>query len=192
MTKRKDKKKIHIDDKDKSSTQAATKDAEKLDLEQLREKLLRTQAEYANYQKRMARSSEEARIWTKAEIIKNFLPILDDMEQAIQAGENAKDIDSLLAGFKLVYQHMQDMLTRQQVEIIGTEDQRFDPAVHEAVMQAESADHKPGTVVAELRKGYTLDGRTLRPARVAVSKSVEAQPEPDQQEAPAEKNQDSQ
>ncbi len=75
------------------------------------------------------------------------------------------------------------MLAKQQVEPIATEKQKFDPAIHEAMLQQESSDHEPGTVITELRKGYTLDSRTLRPARVAVSKSAESEPEKPQQDS---------
>jgi len=182
MIKRKDQKKTHQDEQAEASAERPTKDPEQLDNKELLDKLQRVTADFLNYQKRMTRNSEEVRLWAKAEMIKGFLPIVDDFEQALEAGKNAKDIDSLLAGFKLVHQHMQDMLARQQVEVISTEQQSFDPAVHEAVMQQESADHDPGTVVTELRKGYTLNGRTLRPAKVAVSKSVEAHPDQPQQD----------
>ena len=180
MIRRKDQKKSHQD------SQAETSAGQPLqEKQELLDKLQRTQAEYANYQKRVSRDTEDLRRWTKAEIIKGFLPVLDDLEQALEAGKNAKDIDSLLEGFELVHKHMQDMLTRQQVEIIPTEKRAFDPAVHEAVLQQESADHEPGTVMTELRKGYILNGRTLRPARVTVSKEP-SDPEPE----PEPKNQD--
>jgi len=134
-------------------------------------KLQRVTADFLNYQKRMARNAEDTRLWAKAEIIKGLLPIVDGLEQALEAGKNANNMESLLEGFKLVYEHLQDMLAKQQVETMPTEGQKFDPAIHEAILQQESADHEPGTVIAELRRGYTMDGRTLRPARVVVSRS---------------------
>ena len=178
MIKRKDQKKTPQDKQAEAS-------ADKLpqDKQELLDKLQRVTADFLNYQKRTDRNAQELRLWAKAEMIKGFLPIVDDLEQALEAGKNAKDIDSLLEGFKLVYQHMQDMLAKQQVEPIATEKQKFDPAIHEAILQQESSDHEPGTVIAELRKGYTLDSRTLRPARVAVSKSAESEPEKPQQDS---------
>jgi len=196
MTKRKDHEKTPEDKQTEASAEHPPKELEQLDSKELLDKLQRVTADFMNYQKRMTRNAEEVRLWTKADIIKSFLPIVDDLEQALEAGKNAKDIGSLLEGFKLVHQHMQEMLNRQQVEAIPTEQQSFDPAIHEAVMHRESPDHEPGTVVTELRKGYTLNGRTLRPARVAVSKTVEAPPEQPRQDSPADspnqKQQDSQ
>ncbi len=138
---------------------------------ELMEKLQRVTADFANYQKRMARNAEETRQWARAEIIRSILPAIDDFEQALEAGKTAQDVQSLLEGFKLVHEHLLGMLAQQQVEAIATEGEKFDPAVHEAMLQQESSEHDPGTVMAELRKGYTMNGRTLRPARVIVSKS---------------------
>ncbi len=134
-------------------------------------KLQRVTADFANYQKRMARNAEETRQWARAEIIRSILPAIDDFEQALEAGKTSQDVQSLLEGFKLVHDHLLAMLGKQQVQTIATEGQKFDPAVHEAMLQQESVEHEPGTVIAELRKGYTMNGRTLRPARVTVSKS---------------------
>ena len=135
-------------------------------------KLQRVTADFDNYQKRMARNAEETSQWARADIIKSILPAIDDFEQALEAGKTAQDVQSLLEGFKLVHEHLLTMLSNQQVQAIATEGQEFDPAVHEAILQQESTEHEPGTVIAELRKGYTMNGRTLRPARVTVSKSL--------------------
>ena len=177
MIKRKDEKKTHKDKQTETPAQPPQEDKDQQDKKELLAKLQRVTADFLNYQKRMDRNGEEVRLWAKAEMIKGLLPIVDDLEQALEAGKTAKDIQSLLEGFRLVYQHLQDMLAKQQVEPIPTKKQKFDPAIHEAMLQQASADHEPGTVMAELRKGYLLDGRTLRPARVAVSKSAEDQPE---------------
>ena len=134
-------------------------------------KLQRVTADFDNYQKRMARNAEDTRQWARAEIIGSLLPAIDDFEQALEAGKTAGDVQSLLAGFNLVHDHLLAMLERQQVKRIETEGQKFDPEVHEAMLHQESAEHEPGTVMTELRKGYTLNGRPLRPARVTVSKS---------------------
>ncbi len=174
MLKRKeDTKKQQLDAKepspDESDSQTKGKTSHKK--KDLLGKLQRVTADFANYQKRMARNAEEARQWAKAEMIKSILPAIDDFEQALEAGKTAQDVQSLLEGFKLVHEHLLGMLGKEQVEAIATEGEKFDPAVHEAVLQKESAGHEPGTVIAELRKGYTMNGRTLRPARVIVSKS---------------------
>ena len=134
-------------------------------------KLQRVTADFDNYQKRMARNAEETRQWARAEIIRSILPAIDDFEQALESGKAAKDVQSLLEGFKLVHDHLLAMLAQQQVAKIEAEGQKFDPEIHEALLHLESAEHEPGTVIAELRKGYTINGRPLRPARVTVSKS---------------------
>ncbi len=154
---------------DESDSQAKAKTSHKK--KDLLGKLQRVTADFANYQKRMARNAEEARQWAKAEMIKSILPAIDDFEQALEAGKTAQDVQSLLEGFKLVHEHLLAVLGKQQVQTIATEGEKFDPAVHEAMLQQESLEHEPGTVIAELRKGYTMNGRTLRPAKVTVSKS---------------------
>ncbi len=162
---------------DESGSQAKAKISHKK--KELLEKLQRVTADFANYQKRMARNAEETRQWARAEMIRSILPAIDDFEQALEAGKTAQDVQSLLEGFKLVHDHLLAMLGKQQVQTIATEGQKFDPAVHEAMLQQESTEHEPGTVMAELRKGYTMNGRTLRPARVTVSKSPgEKEPAP--------------
>lgn len=186
MQKRKEKKKIPIQDYESpdrdpqdlseagdSQGPEASKTGDK---KHLMEKLQRVTADFLNYQKRTARNAEETRQWARAEIIKTILPAIDDFEQALDAGKNASDVPSLLEGFNLVHDHLLDMLTKQQVTTIPTAGRKFDPAVHEAMMQQESTDCKPGTVITELRKGYTINGRTLRPARVIVSR----RPEPEE------------
>ena len=162
---------------DESASQAKAKISHKK--KDLLAKLQRVTADFANYQKRMARNAEEARQWARAEMIKSILPAIDDFEQALEAGKTAQDVQSLLEGFELVHDHLLAMLGKQQVATIATQGQKFDPAVHEAMLQQESTEHEPGTVMAELRKGYTMNGRTLRPARVTVSKSPgEKEPAP--------------
>ena len=162
---------------DESGSQAKAKISHRK--KDLLAKLQRVTADFANYQKRMARNAEETRQWARAEMIRSILPAIDDFEQALEAGKTAQDVESLLEGFKLVHDHLLAMLGKQQVQTIATEGQKFDPAVHEAMLQQESAEHEPGTVMAELRKGYTMNGRTLRPARVTVSKSPgEKEPAP--------------
>ncbi len=154
---------------DESGSQAKAKISHKK--KDLLAKLQRVTADFANYQKRMARNAEETRQWARAEMIRSILPAIDDFEQALEAGKTAQDLQSLLQGFKLVHDHLLAMLGKQQVQTIASEGQKFDPAVHEAMLQQESTEHEPGMVIAELRKGYTMNGRTLRPARVTVSKS---------------------
>ena len=133
-------------------------------------KLQRVTADFDNYQKRMARNADETRQWARAEIISSLLPAIDDFEQALEAGKTAQDVGSLLEGFKLVHDHLLTMLGQQQVQKIEAEGEKFDPEVHEAMLHQESSEHDPGTVMAELRKGYMMNGRTLRPARVTVSR----------------------
>jgi len=139
-------------------------------------RLQRLSADFANYQKRASREVVDACEFANADLIKNLLPVLDDMERAIdaaKAGTNADD--PLLVGMKLVHDKALATLKNCGVETIDAQGKPFDPVNHQAVVHMPSDKHKPGTVMQELQKGYILKGRLLRPATVVVSKAPEAE-----------------
>jgi len=133
-------------------------------------RLKRLSADYVNYQKRVQRDMEETREFANAELIRDLLGVLDDMERALEAAKaNHSEDDPLLAGMQLVYKKALEVLGRYGLQPIQAAGQAFDPARHEAMMQQPSAEHAGPTVLAELQKGYELKGRVLRPARVVIS-----------------------
>ncbi len=137
-------------------------------------RLQRVSADYLNYQKRVQREIAEARDFANADLIRELLGVLDDMERALEAArENHHADDPLLAGMQLVYDKALEVLARHGVTPIEAEGQPFDPNRHEAMMQ-QPADVDAPTVVGELQRGYELKGRLIRPARVIVG-----MPEPD-------------
>ena len=148
-------------------------------------RLQRTAADYLNYQKRSARQADEARQQAHAELIKQLLPVLDDMERALGAArENHAEDDQFLAGMQLVHDKALETLGRFGVAAIEAVGKPFDPDTHAAVMQQDDDEHPPQTVLQEVQKGYAIHGRTLRPASVVVSKEPENAREdrPDQQD----------
>jgi molecular chaperone GrpE len=138
-------------------------------------RLQRVSADYLNYQKRQQRQETEARRYANAELARDLLAVLDDMERALEAAEADHDADDpLLAGMRLVYDKALEVLARHGVRPIPAAGEPFDPLRHEAMMQQPSEKHDRPTVLQELQRGYELNGRVLRPARVIVS----ARPEP--------------
>ena len=134
----------------------------------------RTAAELANFKRRQEEQRKLQRDRIKAEVIEGVLSALDDMELAFQ--NTPEELDGQLIGwvegFRLVQRKLDKTLDEQNVMPIDTAGE-FDPNFHEALMEVENAEHPPGTVVEEMEKGYTLNKKVVRPARVVVSKAGE-------------------
>jgi molecular chaperone GrpE len=133
----------------------------------LQDRLLRTAAEFDNYRKRMDRDRRDLADYTAGEVLGEFLPIIDNLERALQA---AAPDDPLRKGVELVHKQMLDLLRKRGVkpiEALGTD---FDPNFHQAVIHEESAAHREGEVMEELQRGYVVGERLLRPAMVKVAK----------------------
>ncbi|MHC4715702.1 MAG: nucleotide exchange factor GrpE [Planctomycetota bacterium] len=142
----------------------------KAERDDLLSRLQRVSADYVNYQQRARRDVEAARDFANADLIREILAVLDDMERALDAGAaNHSADDPLLAGMRLVYDKALAVLARYGLQPIEAEGQDFDPTRHEAMMQQPSDEHEVQRVVSELQRGYELKGRVLRPARVIVS-----------------------
>jgi len=140
--------------------------------EEWKDKFLRAKAELANYQRRVERERNEALRYAHAQLMQALLPILDDLERLVGSacGEATIDVDAVVGGAKLTLDSFLKLLSDFRVERIEALGQRFDPAVHQAVMEQPSEEHAEPTVLAELAKGYRLHDRVLRPARVVVSR----------------------
>jgi molecular chaperone GrpE len=134
----------------------------------LQDRLLRTAAEFDNYRKRMDRERRELAEYTAGEAIKDLLPIIDNLERALQAP--AQD-DPLRKGVELIHKQMLDLLRKRGVRPIEATGTMFDPKYHNAVIHEESSEHPDGEVIQELQRGYMLGERLLRPAMVKVAKS---------------------
>jgi molecular chaperone GrpE len=132
----------------------------------LQDRLLRTAAEFDNYRKRMDKERRDLAEYTAGEAIKDLLPIIDNLERALQA--SALD-DPLRKGVELIHKQMLEILRRRGVTPIEALGADFDPNVHEAVTQEESAQHRDGEVMEELQRGYKVGDRLLRPAMVKVA-----------------------
>ena len=129
----------------------------------LYDRLLRKQAEFENYKKRVDRERTEFVQFASSELMKELLNALDSFDLALRnAGGD-------LRGFELIYKQLQDTLARFGLKAIEAKGQKFDPNVHQAVATQATGEVEDNTVIEEMRKGYLLNGRLLRPAMVTVT-----------------------
>ncbi|MGD9022829.1 MAG: nucleotide exchange factor GrpE [Deltaproteobacteria bacterium] len=140
--------------------------------EENRERLLRVTAEFENYKKRMEREMNDFRKFANESLIKEILPIVDNLERAVETPNNeAEDaFNGLKEGVQMTLKGLLDCLEHYGVVPMESLNRPFDPNFHQAVMQEESEAHSDNTVVQELQKGYLIRDRLLRPAMVVVSK----------------------
>ena len=138
---------------------------------------LRQVAETENFKKRTAREKAEAIRFSNEALVKDLLPVLDNIERAVEHARGGGNGEPLLEGIELVLKGFLEVLEKHGVKQIGAKGERFDPQSHEAFAQVESQDHEPNTVVEELHKGYAMLDRLLRPALVSVAKLPETKGE---------------
>ncbi len=106
-------------------------------------------------------------------LVKELLPVIDNLERAIQHGCKTEDVKAIVEGVQLTFNSFLKVLEKFGVTRVDALEKEFDPNVHEAIAQETREDKAPGTVVTELQKGYIMDGRLLRPSMVTVAKSSE-------------------
>jgi molecular chaperone GrpE len=131
------------------------------------DRLLRLAADFENYKKRAARERQEYVVFANERLLKELLPILDDLERALDAAEQHEEAQ-LEDGVRLVHRSLASLLERQGVQQIPT-DGKFDPHVHEALLAQPSEDAESGAVIDVVQKGYKIGDRVVRPARVIVA-----------------------
>ena len=136
------------------------------------ERLLRQAAELENYKKRSARERDDAIRYANESLLKDLLPVVDNLERAIAHASGGGNGKPLVEGVGMVLRGLADVLAKHGAMPILAQGQPFDPTKHEAMTQVETDDHEPNSVVEELHKGYMLRDRLLRPALVSVAKAV--------------------
>ncbi|MGB2599087.1 MAG: nucleotide exchange factor GrpE [Candidatus Omnitrophota bacterium] len=168
MTRKKDSKKkaaIEIMEKD---LEELKKKAEERD--EYYNKWLKVHAEYDNTRKRIEKEKTDHMKFANEGIISQLFPIVDNFDMALAAMETAKDKEAVMDGIKLVQKEFHRILDENGAEKIKTVGEKFDPHVHEAVSAVETDEHPDGMILEEVRPGYTLNKRLLRPAQVRVVK----------------------
>ncbi len=136
------------------------------------DRLLRTTADFENFRKRAARERQDSIRYANEALMQKLITVLDNFEMAQSAAQSgtADSLQSFQEGVSMIYQQLRGVLTEAGLEELDATGQKFDPNFHEAVSQQESADVPEGQVLQQLRKGYKLRERLLRPASVVVAK----------------------
>jgi molecular chaperone GrpE len=139
------------------------------------ERLLRTTADFDNYKKRAAREKQEAIKYANESLLQKLMPVLDNFDMALAAQKTVPDAgQSLQAGINMIFQQLKSALAEMGLEEVEAIGKPFDPNLHEALSQQESSEVPDGHVLQQLRKGYKLRDRLLRPASVVVAKQPAA------------------
>ena len=136
----------------------------------LRDRLLRTAAEFDNYRKRMDRERRDLSEFAAADVLSELIPIVDNFERALQAGP-VPGAEGFRTGIEMIHRQMLELLRKRGVKPIEALGADFDPNFHQAVIHEPSPGHRDGEVIEELQRGYVLGDRLLRPAMVKVAKS---------------------
>jgi molecular chaperone GrpE len=153
--------------------------AEEAKAEENYDRLLRVTAEFENYKKRMEREMNDFRKFANESVIKDVLPIVDNLERAleIQYKNDENAFHGMREGIQMTLKGLLESLEKHGVVPIDSLDKPFDPNFHQAVMQEESEGHPDNTVCKELQRGYVMRDRLLRPAMVVVSKKPDSEPD---------------
>jgi molecular chaperone GrpE len=138
------------------------------DLEELRQTLLRRQADFDNYRKRIERERFEDSKRTTARVLEGLIPVIDGFEHALAAHREA-EYENYRKGFELIYKQLLDNVTKLGAERIDPLGKPFDPHLHQAVDRVETKEHDDGTILQVFQPGYVFHGRVLRPAMVRVA-----------------------
>jgi molecular chaperone GrpE len=157
---------------DKVSEDSAREDAEAkhlaTELEDMRQTLVRHQADFSNFRKRAEKENREAGQRATARVIEQLIPVVDGFEHALAAHREA-EYDNYRKGFELIYKQLLENFARLGAERVDPKGKPFDPHLHQAVDRAETTQHPDGTVLEVYQPGYVYHGRVLRPAMVRVA-----------------------
>lgn len=133
------------------------------------------QADFENLQKRTKKEIEEMVKYSNENLILNLLPILDDLERALNAGKSSDNKDAVIGGLELILKETQNILFQKGLSEIHSVGTRFDPTKHEAIGFISSPDHEDNTVIREFRRGYMLNDKVIRPSMVEVARKPSAE-----------------
>jgi molecular chaperone GrpE len=140
-------------------------------VEELREALLRSQADLQNVRRRAERDVENAHKYAVEKFVKDLLAVLDSMDRALELAETTEGFDAaMLEGTQMTHKLLLDTASKHGVESIDPVGETFNPQEHQAMSMVESAEHEPNSVMAVMQKGYKLEGRVIRAAMVVVTK----------------------
>lgn len=139
--------------------------------EQLRDRLLRTTAEFDNFRKRVDRDRREMADRAAESLLLDLLPVVDDLERALAVEATGEGAEAYRRGVELIHKQLAELLARRGVAVLDALGADFDPRLHQSVASEPADGHRDGEVVAVLRAGYLLNDRLLRPAMVKVAQA---------------------
>ena len=139
-------------------------------LREAEDRVLRVQAELENYRKRSQREFDDARRYREIDVLRDLLPVLDNVRRAIEASARTTDVQTLRSGFEMTAQQLEKLLDAHGCKRIETEGIVFDPAVHDVILEQEVPGAAAGAIVGVASQGYRLHDRVVRPAQVIVAK----------------------
>lgn len=142
--------------------------------DKLKDQLLRTAADYDNFRKRSKRELSDAIRRVREDVLREILPIADNLQRAAEATASAKDVKSVADGVAMVSQQLEETINRFGIERLEAVGKPFDPNLHDAVQRMPTSEHPAGTVVAEMMPGYMMGDRLLRAAMVVVAAPLAA------------------
>ena len=159
-------------------TEATGPDAELAKLrderDRMKDQLLRTAADFDNYRKRTLKDLAEEKRRAKEDVVREFLPIIDNLERAVSAANGASDVTAIIEGVRMVLKLFEDQASRLGLTKVKAVGERFDPAIHDAIQQVETDEHPPGMVIAEVVAGFRMGDKLVRPAMVVVARKPPA------------------
>lgn len=157
-------------EEDKQQDYKALYEDKMKEIEEVNNRFIRLQADFTNYKKRVEKEKENIYTYATEEIIKQLLPVIDNMERALDAVAENKEDDSFYNGVRMVYNQFLDILKKNGLEEIQALGKKFDPNLHHGVAQEESDEHDEDTVIDVFQKGYKLKDRVIRPSMVKIAK----------------------
>lgn len=146
----------------------------KREVEDFRNRAMRWQAELENYQKRVARQLAEERRYAAIELIRDLLPVYDNLQRAAQSAEENHDVNHVLEGLRMILKQWEDVLSKHNCRRIEALHKPFDPNLHHAISRQATADVPPNTVLYVAQEGFILHDRVVRPSQVVVSMELPA------------------
>ncbi len=145
-------------------------DALRKEKDELVDRLQRVYADYANFQKRVPKNIADTVTYEKERFIRSFLPILDNFDRTLREAQSAQNVAAVVRGVEIIRDQMLTILKTHGVHPIDALGEKFDPARHEAMLRRSEPDKENDVVLEEFQKGYALNGKVLRPSRVAINK----------------------
>ena len=152
-----------------SEEQPSEEEALRKEIEELTNRLLRSRADYENLRRRTREELEAQAKYRSQPLVESLLPVIDNFERGLAVKAETEEGKSILQGMNMVYRQLQEVLHKEGVEVIKAVGEKFDPHLHEAVMQVEVEGFESGQIVEELQKGYKLKDRVIRPSMVKVN-----------------------